>query len=305
MRCTWKRGRLAIQRWDQGRLVRAVVVQDEVDGQPDGHGGVDRVEELSELDGAMTPMELSDDLARLDIERREQRGRPVARVVVRPTLDLPRAHGQQWLRVVQRLNLRLLVDAQHDGMLGRIQVEPHNVADLRSGGVGRQLEGRRCRPNACQMRLIVMRLRPVAVAIPLRLQWVSPRGGSPGCGSPRVRRPRRRSPAAPPGGVQRTDRLAGRGQSGPATSRRFAPACAVSAHPGAGQPLATQQDDPRPPRQVRSRPGSGRQRFQALALRLRQHERSLRSPCTHALPPCRANAQGPPFVPLSSGTGHY
>ena len=33
-----------------------------------------------------------------------------------------------------------------------------------------------CRPKACQMRLIVMRLKPVAFAIPRRLQWVSPRG---------------------------------------------------------------------------------------------------------------------------------
>src|SRR5262245_30691571 len=42
----WALGHPAL---DQGRLVRAVVVQNEVDSQADGHGGVARVEELLTL----------------------------------------------------------------------------------------------------------------------------------------------------------------------------------------------------------------------------------------------------------------
>lgn len=43
-------------------LVRAVVVENQVHVQLRGHGGVDGVEELAELEGPMAPMQLADNL---------------------------------------------------------------------------------------------------------------------------------------------------------------------------------------------------------------------------------------------------
>ena len=54
----------------------------------------------------------------------------MAFVVVTTTRRLARSHGQHGLAAVQRLDLRLLIDAQHDGALGRGHVEADNVANL-------------------------------------------------------------------------------------------------------------------------------------------------------------------------------
>jgi hypothetical protein len=55
----------------------------------------------------------------------------VALGVVRRALGQSGAHRQDRLGAVQRLDLGLLVDAQHDGALGRVQIEPDDIADLR------------------------------------------------------------------------------------------------------------------------------------------------------------------------------
>src|SRR5262245_2675403 len=47
-----------VNRW---RFVGAVVVEDQVDGQIGRYRGVDRVEELAELDRSMAPVQLPDD----------------------------------------------------------------------------------------------------------------------------------------------------------------------------------------------------------------------------------------------------
>jgi hypothetical protein len=49
---------------DARRLVRAVVVDNQVNGELLGDGRVDRVEELAELDGAMPAMQVADDRPR-------------------------------------------------------------------------------------------------------------------------------------------------------------------------------------------------------------------------------------------------
>jgi hypothetical protein len=45
-------------------------------------------------------------------------------------LYVAQAHGQQWLGPVQRLNLRLLVDAEHYRLVRWVQVETEDVANL-------------------------------------------------------------------------------------------------------------------------------------------------------------------------------
>jgi hypothetical protein len=54
----------------------------------------------------------------------------MASVAVRAPLDLARPHRQHGLRAIRRLNLRLLVDAEHDGMRRRMPVQPDDIAHL-------------------------------------------------------------------------------------------------------------------------------------------------------------------------------
>jgi hypothetical protein len=51
-------------------------------------------------------------------------------VVVRVPRGVPRPKRQRQLRSLQRLNLRFLVDAQHDGISRRVQIQTDNVAHL-------------------------------------------------------------------------------------------------------------------------------------------------------------------------------
>ena len=63
-------------------------------------------------------------------------------IVMAAPLDLARPHRQQWLAAVERLDLGLFIDAQHQGSVRRVDVEPDNVAHLvDKQRVGRQPEG--------------------------------------------------------------------------------------------------------------------------------------------------------------------
>src|ERR1035437_1413690 len=95
---------------NQLRLVRSVVVQDEVYVQRVGHVLLDGVEEVAELGGTMSLLVLADDLAGLGIQRGKQAGRALSSVVVGAACDLARSHGQQRCRAVERLYLTLFVD---------------------------------------------------------------------------------------------------------------------------------------------------------------------------------------------------
>jgi hypothetical protein len=60
---------------------------------------------------------------------------------MRAPLDLTRAHRQQGLRPIQRLDLTFLVDAQNPRALGRRQIEPGNIAHFfDEQRIGGQLE---------------------------------------------------------------------------------------------------------------------------------------------------------------------
>src|SRR5262249_55595207 len=107
----WMTGQPAVNR---RRLVGAGVVENQVDVEAGRDPGVDRREELPEFAGALPLMEGADDLARLGVERGKQCGGAMARVVVRPALGLAGTQRQHRLAPVERLNLRLLIDAQHE-----------------------------------------------------------------------------------------------------------------------------------------------------------------------------------------------
>jgi len=64
------------------------------------------------------------------VQRGEQRGRAVAFVIVGHGSEPPFLHWQPRLGTVERLDLALLVDRQHHGVGGRIDVEPDDVTQL-------------------------------------------------------------------------------------------------------------------------------------------------------------------------------
>src|ERR1700692_3258246 len=88
---------------------------------------VDLFRETDELLGAVTRQALADDLASLDIECRKQRRRAIAFVVVRHRLSTALLHRQAPVGAIERLNLAFLVDAEHNRLVGRVEVEPDDV----------------------------------------------------------------------------------------------------------------------------------------------------------------------------------
>src|ERR1019366_10384979 len=105
-------------------LVGSVVIQYEVDlTGVRWNGEIDTFHEPEELLVEMTAVTLADYFACGNIQCREQRCRAVPFVIVSPLFREPRTHRQDRLRPIQRLNLRLLVNAQHNRMLWRIQIQ--------------------------------------------------------------------------------------------------------------------------------------------------------------------------------------
>ena len=59
-----------------------------------------------------------------------------------PPLGESRGQGQDGLGAVEGLDLTLFIDTQHQGLVGRIQIQPDDVAHLVDElGVGGELEG--------------------------------------------------------------------------------------------------------------------------------------------------------------------
>ena len=95
-----------------------------------GDLGFESAQEGQELPCAVARKALPDDLAGGDVQGREERGGPVAHVVVGTSLDLSGPHGEKRTGAVQRLDLALLVHTQHQGPFRRAQIEPDDVSHL-------------------------------------------------------------------------------------------------------------------------------------------------------------------------------
>src|SRR6516162_9960281 len=72
----------------------------------------------------------TNDLATCHIESGEKRSSSVADIIVTLTRWYAGAKWQDRPGSIQRLNLALLVHAEHKSALRRIQIETHNVPDL-------------------------------------------------------------------------------------------------------------------------------------------------------------------------------
>jgi len=87
-------------------------------------------------------------------------------------------HRQQGLGSIKRLDLALLIDAEHYGALGWRQIQADDVAHLLDKQwIGLKVSERcGCRPKACQIQWIVDGAWPTAFAMVRRLQCVAPCG---------------------------------------------------------------------------------------------------------------------------------
>jgi len=93
-----------------------------VDLKPRGGLSIDRPQELEKLGVAMAGQALADHRPAQHVERGEQGGGAVALVVVGHRARAALLHRERRLRAIQRLDLALLVHAQNDRVLGRVQV---------------------------------------------------------------------------------------------------------------------------------------------------------------------------------------
>jgi hypothetical protein len=111
-------------------FVGAVVVDDQMHVEIGGHVRLDVGEEAEELLMPVARLALREDIPRLDIQGGDERRDPVARVVVRKPFGVAQAHGEVGLRPLQRLKLALLIDAEHERVVGRVEIEAEDIADL-------------------------------------------------------------------------------------------------------------------------------------------------------------------------------
>ena len=115
--------------FDCGMLVSAVVVADQMQLQL-GIALGQRLQEGDELGVPMAPVATPVDLAAGHLQRGEQTGGAVAQVIMGHAGGQPGPHRQHRLGAVKRLNLRLLVHAQHQRALGGVQIEPDDIGQL-------------------------------------------------------------------------------------------------------------------------------------------------------------------------------
>ena len=113
-----------------GMLVDGVIVEDHVNELSGRHLRLNSIQKADEL---LVPVALhtsADDLAFEHVESSEKRRCAVALVVVGHRAGATFLHRQAGLGAVEGLDLRLLIDRKHDGVGGRIDIEPDNIEPI-------------------------------------------------------------------------------------------------------------------------------------------------------------------------------
>ena len=124
------------------RRVRGRVVEHAVQGAAAVAAG-HALDEAQEISPRVPRRAAPEHAAAGDLKDRVQAGEAIALIVVRLPRGQPRPQGKQRLRSTQRLDLRLLIQAQHHGVRRWIQIQPDDVVDfVLRGRVGRELERR-------------------------------------------------------------------------------------------------------------------------------------------------------------------
>lgn len=113
-----------------GMLMSGVVVGDQMNRQVLGRFPMDFLEEGQPFLMPMLFGDGRDQFAFQIVQRREQGQRPVSNVIVGGGLDMTDAQRQTGLGALQRLTLRLLVAAQHQGFLRRVEIQPNDIPEF-------------------------------------------------------------------------------------------------------------------------------------------------------------------------------
>ncbi len=122
-------------------LVRRVVVEHEMDFEIRRHLLVDQCQKRQEVLVPTPLLARRDPLPGGDVQRGEERRRAVPNVVVGVAFAVAQVHRKRRLGAVERLDLGLLVHAEHHRVVGRVEIEPCNIQDfLEEKGVAGQLE---------------------------------------------------------------------------------------------------------------------------------------------------------------------
>src|SRR5713101_8331964 len=126
---------------DHRAFVGGVIVDDQMNLELCRNLPVNAVKELAKFQAPMTTVTLTNYAAGFHIERGEQRGGAVAKVVRGAALDLAGPHRQDRLHPIEGLDLGLLVGAQDQGSLRWIKIKPDNVTHLlHQLRIGREFE---------------------------------------------------------------------------------------------------------------------------------------------------------------------
>jgi hypothetical protein len=113
---------------DGGGRMDGRVVDDDVDVQLRGDLLIHTVEKAAKFGRALFRIALPNDLACRDVQRGKQVRRAMTAVRGCRSLRLSEDQREQRLPAFERLDLRLFVDAEHHCMVGRLQVEPNDIA---------------------------------------------------------------------------------------------------------------------------------------------------------------------------------
>ena len=137
---------------NRGMRMRGVGVDDGMHVDVGRRVGVEHVEKVPTLLLSLAGVAGADHRAVEDIQRREQGGRAMSLVVVGHRPGSARLQRPPRLRSLQGVNLALLINTNHEGLVRRIHVQPHDIGQLLDErGIGRQ------RAGADTMRLQAMR----------------------------------------------------------------------------------------------------------------------------------------------------
>ena len=112
--------------------VGGVVIDDEMDLVGWRNVLIEMPQEGEKLLMAVAGLACGEHLAVGDVQGGKQGGGAMANIIMGHAFDITQPHGQHGLGAVEGLNLALFVDAEHQGVIGWMQIQADNVAHLLS-----------------------------------------------------------------------------------------------------------------------------------------------------------------------------
>ncbi len=267
-----------------GMAMGAIVVQDEVDDQPARDAALNPLQKAQKLLMAMARHAIPQHFAAQHVQRREQRGGAVALVVVGLPFRESRTQGQDGLGTIQGLDLALLIHAQHQSLLRRIQVQTHDVAQLEKElGIGAELE------TLDAMRLQTMRLPDAIHHRRTHPLGAGQRAHAPVRGSRRLQVQRgvhdglfflyrQPSPASGPRGIFQQPLQPGLFKAVSPTQHRRAAGAQLPCHPVVGHSVGREQHHAEAKYDLLRRASRPRETFQQFPFLLAETQRLSSSP---------------------------